>query len=511
MRRIAVVACIACLAMGCGGDGATTAGPSGVDSSTGGAGATTTAGGTGATSGGGGAEVAPMPPLPDPAPALPCDGTTVLCVDGAVGASAPDGSAQQPFPSVSDALAAAGSGVVIQVAAGVYEEALILADVQGLSLVGGFPANGGFSDRDPTTNETVLQGGRDAAVIDITGSSGVHIEGFRITGGGGKYDGYNYAGGGINIDQTVTDVSIVANRIDGNAVDQGDDPYYALGGGIASNATSLTVVGNVIEGNRAGRGGAIAAFGEVSVERNTIRNNVGVGDHGSGLYLAGEVTVVGNRVEGNRLESDYGWGGGILVFGDDTAATLRGNVVTANSAPSAGSGVFVDDGADATLIGELYYANQCAYDGGAGLFVDSGGQTVTVVEAINVTIANHDCPEAALGGNAILAEISDPAAEPTEVTVSNSIFWGNAGRDILSAGASIVVTFSLLEEPIEGEGNLSADPLFVDPASGDFHVGTGSPAIDAGDPAAAYDAEPEPNGERINLGHTGNTPEAALS
>ena len=163
-----------------------------------------------------------IPPLPDPAPALPCDENRVLCVDASGGPSA-----------LQDALAAAGDGAVVQVAAGTYEVSLELTGVSDLRLVGGFPAGGDFSERDAAANETVLQGSGDGAVVDIVDSTGVHIEGFRITGGGGHYDGYNYAGGGVYVDQTASDVAIVGNRIDGNAVDRGDDPGYAIGGGIA--------------------------------------------------------------------------------------------------------------------------------------------------------------------------------------------------------------------------------------------------------------------------------------
>jgi len=38
-----------------------------------------------------------------------------------------------------------------------------------------------------------------------------------------------------------------------------------------------------------------------------------------------------------------------------------------------------------------------------------------------------------------------------------------------------------------------------------------SPAIDAGDPSADFSAEPDPNGGRIDMGHTGNTPAASRS
>jgi len=78
----------------------------------------------------------------------------------------------------------------------------------------------------------------------------------------------------------------------------------------------------------------------------------------------------------------------------------------------------------------------------------------------------------------------------------------------------------------QGVGDISVDPLFADPANGDFHLKSGggrwngsawvhdfetSPCIDAGDPEDDYSNEPEPNGERINLGAYGNTPEASKS
>ncbi len=130
--------------------------------------------------------IASLPPLPDPAPALPCDGSTVLCVDSGASADAADGTVSQPFASVADALNAASAGTAIQVASGTYAESVVIAGVEGLSLIGGFAAGGDFSARDSQANATVLHGTSETSVISITASTGIHIEGFRLTGGGAR-------------------------------------------------------------------------------------------------------------------------------------------------------------------------------------------------------------------------------------------------------------------------------------------------------------------------------------
>jgi len=83
-----------------------------------------------------------------------------------------------------------------------------------------------------------------------------------------------------------------------------------------------------------------------------------------------------------------------------------------------------------------------------------------------------------------------------------------------------------------GNTIMSGNPLFADPANGDYHLksehgrwspaangGAGgwviddvtSPCIDAGDPASGYSLKPQPNGCRINMGAYGNTDEASKS
>jgi hypothetical protein len=52
--------------------------------------------------------------------------------------------------------------------------------------------------------------------------------------------------------------------------------------------------------------------------------------------------------------------------------------------------------------------------------------------------------------------------------------------------------------------DISANPLLVDPANGNFHLAPGSPCIDAGDPvnypATDFEGDPRPHGPAPDIG-----------
>jgi hypothetical protein len=249
------------------------------------------------------------------------------------------------------------------------------------------------------------------------------------------------------------------------------------------------------------------------------------------MYIASpDARVSRNLISGNEIGRDlgYGWGGGIVVYGQGSSAAFAFNEVTGNFAPSVGGGVFVDDGAKAALDHELIHDNACptgGTTGGVGIYVDGYDQVGSEVTLNHVTVAGHDCESQ--GGHGLYVEVHSRA------TIANSIFWANGGDDFyVDPTSALSARFTTSEEPIRGRGNSTHDPLFADSGGQDYHLrstagrwdptagdGAGawaidaqdSPAIDAANPDAPFRNEPAPNGGRADMGAYGNTPEASKS
>ncbi|MBN2313582.1 MAG: right-handed parallel beta-helix repeat-containing protein [Sedimentisphaerales bacterium] len=108
-------------------------------------------------------------------------------------------------------------------------------------------------------------------------------------------------------------------------------------------------------------------------------------------------------------------------------------------------------------------------------------------------------------------------------TITNSIIYNNNSDGVQMECESSSITYSDIQGGWLGEGNIDADPLFVDyhlkSQSGRWDPNgqrwiqdeTTSPCIDAGDPSSDWTTEPSPNGQRINMGAFGGTPQASKS
>jgi hypothetical protein len=103
---------------------------------------------------------------------------------------------------------------------------------------------------------------------------------------------------------------------------------------------------------------------------------------------------------------------------------------------------------------------------------------------INCTVANNTLSlvqNGAVGGAAVAG-------------LTNCIVFGNSGGEVSGAASA---TFSCIEGGFAGTGNISADPLFVNAAGGDFRLQDGSPCRDTGDrtllPADTHDLDDDNN------------------
>ncbi len=122
--------------------------------------------------------------------------------------------------------------------------------------------------------------------------------------------------------------------------------------------------------------------------------------------------------------------------------------------------------ADPQITNCLFYENYATL-GGAAILASNAKPAIA-----NCTFVDN---VSGVGGGAIHC----PNGKPI---VTNCIMRGNLPIEI--NGDDATVTYSNVKGGFEGEGNIDADPLFLDPEDLDFRIDNGSPCIDAGDNSA---------------------------
>jgi hypothetical protein len=232
--------------------------------------------------------------------------------------------------------------------------------------------------------------------------------------------------------------------------------YY--NGGTQLLTPPAIVSGNLIQNNTqsgrddaGGNGGAgVAIWGAyASIIGNTIRNNVTSGDGGAILaFNTDEVTVIGNLIYGNKAATD----GAISLEPPDSTIgpfigivgsnTIYGNVQTATK-----GGAFGD-----TPPTQVYLSgNLGQYLLVNNIIVGSGQGSVAV----------------ACGTGYNYLSITPLVFDHNDIYNQGSSAYGGACPDQTGT-----------------YGNISVDPVFASPASGDFHLLQSSPAIDTGNNSA---------------------------
>jgi hypothetical protein len=207
-------------------------------------------------------------------------------------------------------------------------------------------------------------------------------------------------------------------------------------------------------------------------------------------------------------------GGGVVVIAANPE--IDNTLITGNTASRIGAGIAVSAGGNPHIHHNVIWGN---VDGDTTDNNDPHGinalQSTGTVEnnlvggtdgngiffggPANLCIRNNILYRNGDGqrGRGICAVGSDPSA----FVIVHNLFWENTLAPLLYQTAGPVTNFTAQQandyDPTDMVyGNLDADPLFLDPETGNWNLTAGSPAVDAGDPGSP----PDPDGTIADIG-----------
>ena len=460
----------------------------------------------------------------------------VIYVDGDAIAEYDGSSWAYGYRCLQDALAEARTGDEIRVANGIYKPdhwtsyrgvrggAVARIEASGdrtatFELINGVTFKGGYAGygesypdaRDIDLYETVLSGDLGDNDVDVnspdallnessraensyhvlTCSGTVVLDGFTVTGGNANASSHLDGGGLYNQYGTVqvTNCTFSKNSAHNN------------GGGIYNYRGNPSLANCTFTANSAGDdGGGIYNYqSDPSLANCTFRENSsqygggGIHDYESSPSLT-NCTFIDNSA----------WYGGGM-YNDRSYAALTGCTFSRNSAGDYGGGMYNTGGSNPTLKNCIFTGNS-AYDYGGGISCNSSDPALT-----NCTFTGNWAPE----GNALACNSRGQTGQ-SAVGLINCILWDGGNEIWINDRSTINISYSNIQGGWPGEGNIDADPLFMDPQGPDNIPGTeddnlrlapSSLCVDGGDPEympgpdeTDLDGNRRIAGDRIDMG-----------
>lgn len=230
------------------------------------------------------------------------------------------------------------------------------------------------------------------------------------------------------------------------------------------NAGASLTLNNITlsNGNWPGRGGAVAVYGEVTLNNSTVRNSqsscqVCDGTDGIGGAIAvensGSLTVTNSQILNNQAT---GAGGALGLFGG--ATTVTNSTIDGNRSGGLGGGVWTNEGATLTLTDSRVSNNEAAVgNAGSGGGLVTRGDTTIVRSTLSANLADDGGALIVRGGS---------------LRVENSTISGNRARVLaggvrfelpVGAGSASLINSTLVGNIVVNVDNVSSNAnVYID-------------------------------------------------
>ena len=361
-----------------------------------------------------------------------------------------------------DACAAGSGNDTITLPAGTYT----------LSVAGAGEDSNATGDLDITSNvavsgagasTTTINGGAIDRVLHVLSGNTLALTGVTVTNG-------STSGNGAGLFNSQGTLTLTDSTVTANASTNGNS------GGIYSFLATTTLTNSTVSDNTSQFDGAglFKVGGEMTLTGSTVSGNAGRNGGGIKSDNGGTLTLTNSTVSGNTAE----FGAGI---NNDATLNMTGSTISGNTASSAGGGIFTNFGTltitNSTLSGNIASGSS----GGGGIY-----SSQATIAFVNSTVASNTT--AGTNGGGLRGDTN------ATYTFKNTIVANSTGGDCFGLG-----TFTTLGYNIDSDNTCSLthanDKAGVNPVLGPLADNggltkthallSGSPALDAGDNAAA--------------------------
>lgn len=380
--------------------------------------------------------------------------------------------------------------------------------VEGVNVYGGFPDSGapGEDDRDPNTYKTILQAQENKPEYPTSASASaewknvgrvlVQRDHFGVE---TVWDGLVFRYGSLNTGYRYSITGNIMN-LDTKIIGEcGGAGVYMMGNSVLENC--------VIENNLI-----------LADKKNIISNSGGIHTVAGGVFCRGGVIrncqIINNSIRVYSQQEDgngaaFSYGGGLYILNDDNyTAAIFNSLISGNRAEAlewnnetvtyhtmaigAGACQISGNFYNNTIVGNTAKTENSTYSNimCGGMFVydtaeiynciiynnkEEGGRNIGISspENLNLQVLSVDIPEGSSGDK--------PNNDGYSIMKERiHVYYSNVGYTDADSNAHESSSLVYGNVTYASRNNVSGNPNFVDESTGDYHLLTGSPAINTG-------------------------------